>query len=124
MKIDACLLLSKIDMQFCPQHTQEDGGGDGVGAHFVGRSCLALTMHRGDSNVGIMKGQIICVGVEMDAPTTELLNVDINSWTNTNLNLKGVGSPVLLDPLAVKCEITKLFLWYFRLVHGNCPAQI
>lgn len=27
----------------------------------------------------------------MDVQTIETSNVDINSWTNTNLNLKGVG---------------------------------
>lgn len=57
----------------------------------TGEGGVALTLHRGNVNVGIIKGQIICTGVEMDAQTMEKSKVHVNSWTNTNLNLKGVG---------------------------------
>lgn len=49
----------------------------------------------------------------MAAQTMEMSNVRINSLTNTTLNLKGAGSSVILNSLAIKCEITKLFLRYF-----------
>lgn len=60
VKISACLLSSKIDMQFSPQHTRRGRGAKiDLFMSFCPWVIFPLTIHKGDVNFGVIQWRII-----------------------------------------------------------------